>query len=59
MIRNIQPLFAEFMFGGLAVAQPIRAALTGNTVSPSVFEIMDVLGREETLGRIDDALGGP
>ncbi len=42
-----------------AVAQPIRAALTGNTVSPSVFEIMDVLGREETLGRIDDALTGP
>ena len=52
--------FAEA--GGIklgAVAQPIRAALTGNTVSPSVFEIMDVLGREETLGRIDDALGGP
>ena len=42
-----------------AVAQPIRAALTGSTVSPSVFEIMDVLGREETLGRIDDALTGP
>ncbi|MEQ8227263.1 MAG: glutamate--tRNA ligase [Rhodospirillales bacterium] len=42
-----------------AVAQPVRAALTGSTVSPSVFEIMDVLGREETLGRIDDALTGP
>lgn len=51
--------FAEA--GGLklgAVAQPIRAALTGSTVSPSVFEIMDVLGREETLGRLDDALAG-
>lgn len=47
--------------GGLklgAVAQPVRAALTGSTVSPSVFEIMDVLGREETLGRLDDALAG-
>ena len=42
-----------------AVAQPVRAALTGSTVSPSVFEIMTVLGREETLGRIDDALVGP
>lgn len=47
--------------GGLklgAVAQPVRAALTGSTVSPSVFEIMDVLGREETMGRLDDALAG-
>ncbi|PIW29993.1 MAG: glutamate--tRNA ligase [Rhodospirillales bacterium CG15_BIG_FIL_POST_REV_8_21_14_020_66_15] len=42
-----------------AVAQPVRAALTGSTVSPSVFEIMDVLGREETLGRLDDVLAGP
>lgn len=42
-----------------AVAQPVRAALTGSTVSPSVFEIMDVLGREESLGRLDDALVGP
>jgi glutamyl-tRNA synthetase len=42
-----------------AVAQPVRAALTGSPVSPSVFEIMDVLGREETLGRLDDALTGP
>ncbi len=38
------------------VAQPLRAALTGRTVSPSVFEIMAVLGREETLGRLDDAI---
>ena len=37
-------------------AQPLRAALTGRTVSPSIFEVMDILGREETLGRLDDAL---
>ncbi|HEY3145380.1 MAG TPA: glutamate--tRNA ligase family protein, partial [Dongiaceae bacterium] len=36
------------------VAQPLRAALTGSTTSPPVFEVMQVLGREETLGRIDD-----
>ncbi|MEK9671596.1 MAG: glutamate--tRNA ligase [Rhodospirillaceae bacterium] len=41
-----------------AVAAPIRSALTGGTQSPSVFEILHVLGREESLGRIDDALGG-
>jgi glutamyl-tRNA synthetase len=38
------------------VAQPLRAALTGSTTSPPIFEVMQVLGREETLGRIDDAI---
>jgi glutamyl-tRNA synthetase len=36
------------------VAQPLRAALTGRTVSPPVFDVMAVLGREESLARIDD-----
>ena len=39
------------------VAQPLRAALTGATVSPPVFEVMRVLGQEEALGRLDDVLG--
>ena len=38
------------------IAQPLRAATTGSSVSPGVFEVMAVLGRDETLGRIDDAL---
>ncbi len=38
------------------VAQPLRAALTGSTVSPPIFGVMEVLGREETLGRLEDAL---
>jgi glutamyl-tRNA synthetase len=36
------------------VAQPLRAALTGRTVSPPVFDVMAVLGREEALARIRD-----
>lgn len=36
------------------VAQPLRAALTGRTVSPGVFDMMTILGREETLARISD-----
>ncbi len=40
-----------------AVAQPLRAALTGRTVSPPVFDMMAVLGRQETLARIGDAVG--
>jgi glutamyl-tRNA synthetase len=38
-----------------AVAQPLRAALTGRTASPGLFFMMEVLGREETLARIADA----
>jgi glutamyl-tRNA synthetase len=37
-----------------AVAQPLRAALTGRTTSPGIFEVMVVLGKEETLGRLRD-----
>lgn len=38
------------------IAQPMRAAITGATQSPGLFDVMAVLGREESLGRIDDAL---
>jgi glutamyl-tRNA synthetase len=38
-----------------SVAQPLRAALTGSVASPGIFEVMQVLGRDETLGRIADA----
>lgn len=37
-----------------AVAQPLRAALSGKTVSPGVFEVMEVLGKQESLGRLKD-----
>ena len=38
------------------VMQPIRVALTGTTVSPSIFEVLAILGREESLARICDAM---
>ncbi|NNG46733.1 MAG: glutamate--tRNA ligase, partial [Deltaproteobacteria bacterium] len=34
------------------VAQPVRVALTGGTVSPGIFEVMDVLGRDEVVERL-------
>lgn len=37
------------------LAQPLRAALAGRMVSPSVFDMMIVLGRDETLARLNDA----
>jgi glutamyl-tRNA synthetase len=36
------------------LAQPLRAALTGTTTSPGIFDVLDVLGREESLARIRD-----
>jgi glutamyl-tRNA synthetase len=44
--------------GGKAskVFQPIRVAIAGTTVSPGIFESVALLGREETLARIDKAL---
>ena len=36
------------------VAQPLRATLTGSTVSPGIFDVAAVLGRDETLARLDD-----
>jgi len=41
-----------------ALAQPLRAALAGSNVSPPIFDVMAVLGRDESLGRIEDALRG-
>jgi glutamyl-tRNA synthetase len=40
------------------VAQPLRAALTGSTTSPGIFEVMAVLGRREALARLADAIEG-
>jgi glutamyl-tRNA synthetase len=37
-------------------AQPLRAALTGKSTSPGIFDVLVVLGREESLGRIRDRL---
>ncbi len=38
------------------VAQPLRAALTGRTTSPGVFDVLAVLGRDESLARIADQI---
>lgn len=52
-LEQVAKELAESLEMGLGkVAQPVRCALTGSTVSPSVFEIMAVLGRDETLARL-------
>lgn len=39
------------------IAQPLRAAVTGARVSPPLFEVMEILGREETIARVEGAAG--
>jgi glutamyl-tRNA synthetase len=36
------------------VAQPLRAALTGKATSPGIFDVLEVLGREEAIARVRD-----
>ncbi len=38
------------------VAQPVRVALTGGTASPGMYDVVQILGKDETLRRLDDAL---
>jgi glutamyl-tRNA synthetase len=38
-------------------AQPLRAALTGRSTSPGIFDVLSVLGREESLARLADRIG--
>ena len=38
------------------IAQPLRVILCGSNVAPGIFDIMVVLGRDETLGRLEDVL---
>ena len=40
------------------VAQPLRAALTGQAASPGIFDVLYALGRDEALARIGDAATG-
>jgi glutamyl-tRNA synthetase len=40
------------------IAQPLRAAMTGRATSPGIFDVLAVLGREESLGRIADQASG-
>ncbi len=39
-----------------AAAQPLRAALTGSRTSPGIFDVLALLGRAESLGRIEDQM---
>ncbi len=55
----------ESLFRGIArrrqvklvkIAQPVRVALTGRTVSPGLFEVIDILGKGQTIARLERAI---
>ncbi len=54
--RTFEGLMQERSLGLGRIAQPVRVALTGGTVSPGIFEVLDVLGRERTLARLRRAV---
>jgi glutamyl-tRNA synthetase len=57
---NLEKIFVAFLEDtGIKlkeIAHPLRVALTGKTVSPGIFEVMEVLGKEKVLKRIDAAM---
>ena len=50
---NLKAMAEDLELGLGKLAQPLRAALTGQTTSPGIFDVLVLLGREESLARID------
>jgi glutamyl-tRNA synthetase len=38
------------------IAQPVRVALTGGTASPGMYDVVQILGKDETVKRLDEAI---
>jgi len=54
--ETFQSVLAQFNMKLGQLAQPVRVALTGGTVSPGIYEIIAVLGRERTVTRLRNAI---
>ncbi len=59
-ISELQSVFGEIIekrgLKLVQVAQPVRVALTGGTVSPGIFEVMEILGKEKVIERLKRAV---
>ena len=55
MEEALRKLAEERGIGGGKIFQPLRVALTGLTVSPGIFDVLVMLGRDRSLGRIEAA----
>ena len=54
--RAFKSVIAETGLSMGKLAQPVRVALTGNTASPGIFEVMMLLGRQRTVARLKKAI---
>jgi glutamyl-tRNA synthetase len=58
--KGLEEIFKEIVsLKGIklgALAQAVRVALTGKAVSPGIYEVMKILGKEEALNRLSRAL---
>ncbi len=54
--QGFKSVLAETGLSMGKLAQPVRVALTGGTVSPGIFDVMALLGRERTLARLKKAI---
>jgi len=58
--ENVDRLFKSIMESRKInmgqVAQPVRVALTGRTVSPGIFEVIDILGKDRVIRRLERAI---
>ena len=71
-LKDVLELLSDFTHAGLepvfksivekhglklgALAQPVRVAVTGGTESPGIYEVLEVLGKEKTLARLEHAI---
>lgn len=56
LVKVAKDVCANFDLKLVALAQPIRLALTGTICSPGVFELIEVLGKDETIKRIESLI---
>ena len=56
--QALQPVIERRGLKPRQLFQPIRVAVVGRTVSPGIFETLELLGRDEALSRMDAALSG-
>ncbi|MEM8795723.1 MAG: glutamate--tRNA ligase [Pseudomonadota bacterium] len=54
--KAVRDFAAEYELKLGKIAQPLRAALTGTTSSPGIFDVLEVLGQEESVARIRDQI---
>ena len=53
---SLRDLASQMEVGAGKLIHPLRVALTGNMASPGIFDVLSLLGRERSLGRIEDAV---